>query len=268
MSARLSPTLHIMVKAAEKAAKSLLRDFGELENLQVSVKAPGDFVSKADKRAEEIIHEELSSARPDYGFLMEEQGEVSGKDPYYRWIIDPLDGTNNFLRGIPHWAISIALEHKGEIIAGVIFDPVKNDMFRAEKNGSAFCNRRRLRVSGRSAMVDCTFAHGTARRTPTSIQKFQTEVGNVLTACRNMRRMGAAALDMAYVADGRLDGYWERGVKAWDIAAGIIIVREAGGYAQDLDDRKKNPLTSGNVIAANSEVFPSFQKLILNANSG
>ncbi|MDH5722559.1 MAG: inositol monophosphatase [Alphaproteobacteria bacterium] len=260
--ATLSPIMTIMMRASEKAARSLLRDFNEVENLQISTKGPGDFVSAADKRAEKIIFEELQKARPDYNFLMEEGGVIKGNDSDYRWIIDPLDGTTNFLHGLPHWAISIALEHKGEIIAGLIHDPVKDEIFHAEKGGQAFNKRRRLRVSGRGDMLFATIATGSPRRSVEQRAQFIKEYDTMITAAPGLRRFGAAALDLAYVAAGRYDAYWERDLKSWDIAAGILIVKEAGGFVTDIDDRRKNPIDTGNIVAGNDKVFDDVLKLL------
>jgi len=262
-----SPDLNVMIKAAEKAARSLIRDFGEVEQLQVSQKGPGDFVSAADRRAEEIIFEELKHARPKFGFLMEESGEVKGqgKDEDKRFIIDPLDGTTNFLHGIPHWAISIALEVAGEITIGVIYDPVKDELFTAEKGGGAFMRRKRLRVSGRRDLMMSTIACGAPRRAVVKQDRFLQEYKAVLSAAPGVRRFGAAALDLAYVAAGRYEGFWERDLKAWDIAAGLLIVREAGGYAKDIDSETKNPIDTGSVLAANTDLYVELKKLIKNA---
>lgn len=260
-----SPDLSVMIKAAEKAARSLIRDFGEVEQLQVSQKGPGDFVSAADRRAEEIIHEELKNARPNHGFLMEESGAIAGKDPSKRFIIDPLDGTTNFLHGIPHWCISIALEVDNEITAGVIYDPVKDELFSAEKNGGAFMRRKRLRVSGRSDLMQATIATGAPRRAAAQRDLFMREYKAVMNVAPGLRRFGAAALDLAYVAAGRYEGFWERDLKAWDIAAGMLIVKEAGGFVCDPDDDRKNPLDTGSVIASNSGVFQDLKKVIKSA---
>ncbi len=259
---KITPTMNIMIRAAEKAARSLTRDFGEVENLQVSQKGPGDFVSAADTRAEEIIFEELQRARPDYSFLMEESGKVEGKDPSHRWIIDPLDGTTNFLHGLPHWCISIALEKDGEIIAGLVHDPIKDEIFRAEKNLGAFTGRRRLRVSGRSDPSMGMIATGAPRRACATRDQFLAEYNAVQDYGISMRRFGAAALDLAYVAAGRCEAFWERDLKPWDVAAGYIIVKEAGGFVCDLDSRKNNPITTGNVLAANQGLFEPLKKVI------
>lgn len=262
-----SPDLNVMIKAAEKAARSLIRDFGEVEQLQVSQKGPGDFVSAADRRAEQIIHDELSYARPNFGFLMEESGAIAGKDrdANKRFIIDPLDGTTNFLHGIPHWAISIALEVDDEITIGLIYDPVKDEMFTAEKNGGAFMRRKRLRVSGRQDLMFATIATGAPRRAQEKQEKFLKEYQAVLNVSPGLRRFGAAALDLAYVAAGRYEGFWERDLKAWDIAAGMLIVKEAGGFYSDIDDQKKNPLVTGSILAANGDIFQSLKKVIKDA---
>ena len=257
-----TPIMNIMMRASEKAGRSLLRDFNEVENLQVSQKGPGDFVSAADRRAEEIIYEELKKARPDYDFLMEESGAIAGKDSEYRWIIDPLDGTTNFLHGLPHWAISIALEHKGEIIAGLIHDPVKDEIFHAEKGKGAFMRRRRLRVSGRNDMMMATIATGAPRRSQHQKDLFVAEYKAMLSFAPGLRRFGAAALDLAYVGAGRYEGFWERDLNAWDVAAGIIIVKEAGGFISDIDDIRKNPVDTGNILAANEQLFDSMGKVL------
>ena len=262
MSAQ-SPLLNVMVKAAEKAARSLIRDFGEVENLQVSAKGPGDFVSAADRRAEEIIKSELERARPDFGFLMEESGASGNPKADSRWIVDPLDGTTNFLHGIPHWAISIALETKGEIVAGVIYDPIKDELFTAEKNGGAFMRRRRrMRVSGRHDLMQATIATGSPRRAQHSRDKFMKEYQAVMNVAPGLRRFGAAALDLAYVAAGRYEGFWERELNIWDIAAGILIVRESGGFVHDLDLDKNDPVVTGNVVAGNDKIFTDLKKVL------
>lgn len=257
-----SPLMNIIFRAAEKAARSLLRDFGEVENLQVSTKGPGDFVSAADRRAEEIIFEELKKARPDYGFLMEEGGVVKGSNPEFTWIIDPLDGTTNFLHGLPHWAISIALKHKDEIVAGLIHDPVKDEIFHAEKNVGAFMRRRRLRVSGRGDLMLATIATGAPRRSKEQRERFIREYQAVLGVAPGLRRFGAAALDLAYVAAGRYEAFWERDLKPWDIAAGILIVKEAGGFATDIDDQRADMLETGNVLAANDKLFNDISRVL------
>lgn len=258
-----SPIQTIMTRAAEKAARSLVRDFGEVEQLQVSKKGPADFVSAADRRAEEIIYDDLKKARPGWSFLMEESGEAKGSDPDHRWLIDPLDGTANFLHGLPHWCISIALEQKKEIIAGLIFDPVKDELFYAEKGGGAFMRRKRLRVSGRGNPESSLIVTGGPRRAiENSHDQFFQEQRAVWNAGFALRRGGSAALDLAYVAAGRFEGYWERNLKPWDIAAGIMIVKEAGGFISDIDSEKNDPLVTGNIIASNDKLFENLRKAV------
>ena len=257
-----SANLNLMIKAARRASRGLLRDFGEIENLQVSSKAAGDFVSKADIKAEEIIYEELHEARPNYGWLGEESEEKKGRDPTRRWIVDPLDGTSNFLHGIPHWAISIGLEYKKEIIAGVIYDPIKDEMFTAEKGQGAWLNDRRLRVSDRTNMLEMLFATGMPFGTKEGLQITLEELEKLMPKCAGVRRHGAAALDLAYVAAGRLDGYWERGLKAWDIAAGLLIAKEAGALIEGFAGPLEFPLLSGSLICANNLIFKNFAQLL------
>ncbi|NBC88027.1 MAG: aminotransferase class V-fold PLP-dependent enzyme [Alphaproteobacteria bacterium] len=225
-----SANLNVMIKAARKAARALVKDFREVENLQVSAKGPGEFVSRADTAAEEILKAELLGARPNYGWLAEEGGGSAGTDPTRRWIVDPLDGTTNFLHGMPHWSVSIALEHKGEIVAGVIYDPAKDEMFFAEKGQGAWLNQSlRLRVSGRTKMAEAVFATGVQYGPMPELGATLQDLARLMPRCAGMRRWGSAALDLAYVAAGRFDGYWERSINLWDIAAGLVIVREAGG---------------------------------------
>ena len=265
--AQLNPDMRIMMQAAEKAARSLGRDFGEVEHLQVSQKGPGDFVSLADKRAEEIIYEELKAARPNFGFLMEESGFVEGsKGEDARFIIDPLDGTSNFLHGLPHWAISIALEKNGEIVAGLVHDPIKNEVFHAVKGQGAFTGRTRLRVSGRADFMGSMIGCGAPRRAVEKRVQFMAEYRAVMDVAPGLRRYGAAALDLAYVAAGRFDAFWERDLKAWDIAAGILLVREAGGFICDIDTNTGNPLDSGHVLAANQGLNEPLKKILRKVN--
>ena len=256
-----SANVNVMIKAARKAARSLLRDFGEVENLQVSSKGPGDFVSKADIKAEQLIREELTEARPNYGWLGEESVEVKGADPTRRWIVDPLDGTTNFLHGMPHWSISIGLEHKGEIVAGVIYDPVKDEMFVAEKGAGAYLNDRRLRVSGRKDIGEMIFGIGMPFSASTLLAPALREMAAVAPISAGIRRLGSSALDLAYVAAGRLDGWWERGNKPWDIAAGILLVREAGGFTGPLDEGG-DVFGAGGMVAGNANVFEPLTKLL------
>ena len=257
-----SANLNLMIKAARRAGKSLVKDFREVENLQVSTKGPGDFVSKADREAERLIKEDLMGARPTYGWLGEETGGEDGADPTRRWIVDPLDGTTNFLHGMPHWAISIALEHKGEIVSAVVYDPAKDEMFWAEKGAGAWLNdNRRLRVSGRRSMAEAVFATGVPFGAKKTLPAMLADLARLMPACAGVRRWGAASLDLAYVAAGRYDGYWERGIQPWDMAAGIILVREAGGFVSGLRDGD-DPVETGSVIAGNSALFEDFRKVI------
>jgi myo-inositol-1(or 4)-monophosphatase len=255
-----SANVNIMIKAARKAARSLLRDFGEVENLQVSAKGPGDFVSRADLKAEQLIRDELTEARPNYGWVGEESAEAKGADPTRRWIVDPLDGTTNFLHGLPHWSISIALEHKREMVAGVIYDPVKDEMFVAEKGAGAWLNDRRLRVSGRRDMSEMLFATGipVASR---ALPRAAREIAAVAAHGAPVRRCGSSALDLAYVAAGRFDGCWEHDLKLWDMAAGIVLVREAGGFVGTLEE-DGDLLAAEGIVAANANVFEAFGKLL------
>ena len=258
--ATASPTLNIMIKAARKAGRRLVRDFGEVENLQVSIKGPGDFVSAADRKAEQTIRDELMGARPNYGWLGEESAPEDGKDPTRRWIVDPLDGTTNFLHGLPHWCISIGLEHKDEMVAGVILDPIRDEIFVAEKGQGAWLNDRRIRVSGRREIAQMIFATGVPWGASEDLPKSLADMAKLLPRCAGVRRFGAAALDLAYVAAGRYDGFWERGLHAWDIAAGLCILREAGALYGSLSDG--DVLESGDLIAANGEIYDSFLKLL------
>ena len=256
-----SANLNLMMKAARLAGRSLVKDFREVENLQVSVKGAGDFVSRADIEAERIIREELSGARPNYGWLGEESAEVAGEDPTRRWIVDPLDGTTNFLHGLPHWSVSIALEHKGEIVAGVVFDPAKDEMFFAEKGQGAWMNQARLRVSGRSKMIESIFATGLPFAGRADLPETLGDLARLLPTCAGVRRWGSAALDLAYVAAGRYDGFWERRLHAWDMAAGIIIAREAGAFVEALDSAA-DILESGEIVAANEVIFEKFARIV------
>lgn len=258
-----SANLNIMIKAARKAGRSLVKDFREVENLQVSMKAAGDFVSRADIAAENIIREELMTARPNYGWLGEETGGEDGADPTRRWIVDPLDGTTNFLHGLPHWAVSIALEHKGEIVAGVIFDAAKDEMFFAEKGAGAWLNETRLRVSNRNRLIESIFATGLPYGGRPDLPDALQDLARLLPRTAGVRRWGAAALDLAYVAAGRYEGFWERELKAWDMAAGLVIVREAGGLVAPVKP-EGDILEDGEVIAANEAIFDAFAGVIRN----
>lgn len=259
--ALMPPLVTVMVKAAEAAAKSLARDFGEAEQLQVSRKGPSNFVTAADKRAEKSIHYTLAKARPDFGFLMEEGGTFEGKDPARRFIVDPLDGTNNFLHGVPHWCITIAAEEEGEITNGIVFDVVRNEMFWASKGLGAFIRNRKIRVSSRSDLEMSLVGTGTPAKGRGDHARFAAEMGKVLPAVAGMRRMGSAALDLAYVACGRYDAYWEHGINAWDVAAGILIVREAGGIVSEVNGGK-NVLYGGTILAANGGVYQDMRSLL------
>lgn len=251
---RHSANMEIMVRAALRAARSLVRDFGEVEQLQVSIKGPADFVSAADRRAEQVIFEELRRARPSWGFLMEESGEHRGGDPERRWIVDPLDGTTNFLHGLPHWSISIALEEKGEITAGLVYDPVKNELFIAEKGQGAFMNDRRIRVSSRRDMEAALIGCGLPVRNWEGRRLFARQMERVADQVVGLRRLGTASLDLAYVAMGRQDGFWEFGLKPWDIAAGILLVREAGGLVGRLEGDDVPPERS-TLVAGNPWIY-------------
>lgn len=248
-----SATINVMTAAARKAARGLLRDFGEVEQLQVSKKGPGDFVSAADHRVEKVLRQELKKARPDYGFLLEESGAIEGTDRHNRWVIDPLDGTTNFLHSIPHFAISIGLVRDGEPIAGVVYQPLTDEMFWAEKGSGCFVNERRLRVSARRKMDEAVIATGIPHQGRPEHGRFLKQLTAVMEASAGVRRFGSAALDLAYVAAGRYEGFWEIGLKPWDIAAGVILVREAGGYVSELDGGH-DMLQTGNVLAANDHL--------------
>jgi len=259
-----SALLNVMVGAAMKAGRGLARDFGEVQNLQVSVKGPGDFVSNADNRAEDVIGAELRRARPDYGFLMEESGERQGRDKQHRWIVDPLDGTTNFLHGIPIFAVSIALEREGQIVAGVIYNPAMDELYVAERGAGAFMNDRRLRVSGRRELSQCVIGTGIPHLGKAGHGRFLEQQRRVMAEVSGVRRMGAAALDLAYVASGRLDGFWEQGLSAWDVAAGILIVREAGGFVTDLGGGA-TMLESGQICAGNEAIHRKLLDIIAEA---
>ena len=241
----ISPNLNVMIKASEKASKIIIRDFGEIEKLQVSKKSPTDFVTNTDIRVEKIIIEELKKARPNFSLLSEESGEENNKDNNNTWIIDPIDGTVNFLHGIPHFAISIALRSENEIVSGLIFDPIKNEMFFAEKNNGAFFNNHRIRVSKKNNINDCLFATN---------DKIITELDFP------NRKSGCAALDMAYVAAGRYDGYFQKNLNIWDIAAGIVLIKEAGGIINEIDLNNTNNIK---VIATSSNISTKFQEQLI-----
>jgi myo-inositol-1(or 4)-monophosphatase len=267
MAFRLSPHLTVMANAAQKAAKRLLRDFAEVEQLQVSVKGPSDFVSQADMRAEQTLKEELDKARPGYAFLMEESGASGSENWTWRWIVDPLDGTTNFLHGMPHWAISIALERRlqdgtTEISAGLIYAPAVDEMFWAEKGAGAWMNERRLRVSARRTMSEAVFATGIPFGAVSQPRRaaFSRTLSTLMPQVAGIRRFGAAALDMAWVAHGRFDGYWELGIKPWDIAAGIVLVKEAGGYATDVGNG--DPMETNAIVAGNPHMHALLRPIV------
>ena len=259
--ARRSPLINVIVSAVMKASRTLRRDFGEVEQLQVSRKGPADFVSLADKKAEETLYEELKHARPDFGFLMEESGEVKGKRDDIRFIIDPLDGTTNFLHGLPHFAISVAVEERGEITAAVTYAPLTDELFWAEKGQGAYLNDTRLRVSGRNKMEDSLLATGIPFKGRGDHARFMAELEEFMPAVAGIRRFGSATLDLAYVAAGRYEGYWEADLQKWDVAAGILLVREAGGYVTDMQGGS-NMLKNGSVIAANDRLHAPMERLL------
>jgi len=248
-----SAILNVMVAAATKAARGLKRDFGEVENLQVSRKGPADFVSAADIRAEAVIRAELERARPSYGFLMEESGESIGSDPQHRWIVDPLDGTTNFLHGIPQFAISIALERQGRLQAALVYDPIAEELFTAERGAGAFVNDRRLRVAARQNLADCVIATGMPFKGKGEHDDYLKELTRIMPNIAGIRRFGAAALDLAWVAAGRFDGFWEHDLHPWDLAAGVLLIREAGGFATDTAGGDAI-LQTGSVVVGNEAV--------------
>jgi myo-inositol-1(or 4)-monophosphatase len=257
-----SALMNVMVAAALKAGRGLKRDFGEIENLQVSVKGPGDFVSAADRKAEKILVDELSKTRPGYGFVLEESGKIEGTDKSHSWFIDPLDGTTNFLHGLPIFAISIALAREGQIVAGLVHNPATGDMYVAEKGQGAFQQNRRLRVAARrdigDCLIGCGIPHiGKAKEHP----RFLSDLAAVMAKASNLRRLGAAALDLCFVASGSYDGFWERNLQAWDVAAGIIIIREAGGYVTDADGGTEM-LAKGSICAGNEAIHRELLRLI------
>ncbi|MBV8914290.1 MAG: inositol monophosphatase [Acetobacteraceae bacterium] len=271
MALRLSPHMTVMQNAAQRAARRLLRDFAEVEQLQVSVKGPSDFVSHADLRAEQTIREELTKARPGYAFLMEESGSSGRADWSFRWVVDPLDGTTNFLHGVPHWCISIALEGRradgtGEIVAGMIYNPAVDEMFWAERGAGAFVNERRLRVASRRDIKDALFATGIPFAAVPAHRRlaFARTLGTLMPQVAGIRRFGAAALDLAWVAAGRYDGYWELGLKPWDMAAGALIVREAGGFVTDAHGHEAvlHDNAANDVVAANPHLHPRLLEVV------
>jgi myo-inositol-1(or 4)-monophosphatase len=260
-----SPQINIIVRACNKASRSLIRDFGEVENLQVSSKGPGDFVTSADKKTEKTIIEELQKAHSDYGIISEEIGMINKSNTKNRWIIDPIDGTLNFLNGIPHFAISIAYEENNEVMCGVIFNPISNEMFCAEKGNGAYLNNSRIRVSNKKKLEDALIVTGGPKVASKIKDKIFSEYINVSNKVSNVRKFGSAALDIAYVACGRFDGYWQRELNYWDIAAGIIILKEAGGFINFFESDKKFPLKR-NILASNSNIHEKLSDLIIKKN--
>jgi myo-inositol-1(or 4)-monophosphatase len=256
-----SPQINLITRACLKASRSLIRDFGELENLQVSSKGPGDFVSSADKRTEKIIIEELQKAHPEFGIITEETGIINRSNIKNRWIIDPIDGTMNFLNGIPQFAISVGYEEDNEVICGVIFNPITNEMFCAEKGNGAYLNNSRIRVSNKKKIKDAMVVTGGPKQASKIKDKIFSEYINVSNNVSNIRKFGSAALDMAYVACGRFDGYWQRELNYWDIAAGIVILREAGGFIDFFDQDPGLPIKK-NIIASNSNIHDELKELI------
>ena len=256
-----SPEINLIIKACTKASRSLIRDFGEIENLQVSTKEPGDFVTSADKRTEKIIINELQKAHPEYGIVTEEAGIINKTNKQNRWIIDPIDGTFNFLKGIPQFAISIGYEKDGEIKCGVIFNPIMNEMFLAEKGNGAYLNNSRIRVSNKKRIKDALVVTGGPKQASKIKEKIFSEYVNVSNNVSSVRKFGSAALDMAYVACGRFDGYWQREINYWDIAAGLVILKEAGGFVDFFEEDTNLPLKK-NILASNSNIHDELKDLI------
>jgi myo-inositol-1(or 4)-monophosphatase len=259
-----SALLNVMIAAARKAARALKRDFGEIENLQVSLKGPANFVSAADRRAEETLHAELAKARPGYGFLGEEGGKREGADKTHSWIVDPLDGTTNFLHGIPQFAIAIALAREGVVVAGLVYNPVTDEMFIAERGKGAFLNEHRIRVAARKRLADSVVACGLPHIGRGDLKLGAKETSLMQAQVAGLRRFGAAALDLAWVAAGRLDGYWERNLKPWDMAAGMILVREAGGFVSDCDGGDEM-LAKGDIVAGNEAIQKDILRVLKEA---
>lgn len=255
------PIINVMDGAARKAARSLIHDFGEVEQLQVSRKGPADFVSEADRRAEEIIRRELGKARPEFAMLLEEAGSVGDSESENRWIVDPLDGTTNFLHGIPHFAISIAHEENGELVAGMIYEPLRDEAFWAVRGGGAYLNNRRLRVSARRELSDAILSTGIPFGNRPGKDEILAALVPVMARTAGLRRFGAASLDLAYVAAGRYDGFWEYGLSPWDVAAGILLVREAGGFVSQIDSGE-DPLNGDSILATNGGLFETVGRML------
>ncbi len=259
--------INVMEAAARKAARSLVHDFGEVEQLQVSKKGPSDFVSNADLKAERILRYELSKGRPRFGLVMEESGEQAGEDSSNRWIVDPLDGTTNFLHGLPHFAISIAHERDGEIVAAVVHEPIREEMFWAERGTGAYLNDRRIRVSARTRLSEALVATGIPFRGRETHPRYMDTLAAVIPKIAGIRRFGSAALDLAYVAAGRYEGFWEFGLSSWDIAAGILLVREAGGLVSEVEGGAMM-LETGNILAVNEPLHGELGDLVRGALAG
>jgi myo-inositol-1(or 4)-monophosphatase len=262
-----SALMNVMIAAALKAGRGLKRDFGEVENLQVSIKGPGDFVTAADKRAEKTLFEELSRARPGYSFIMEEAGFIEGSDKTHTWHIDPLDGTTNFLHGLPIFAISIGLERDGQLVAGLVYNPATDDLYIAERGQGAYLNNTRLRVAARRDLADALITCGIPPlNRAAGHARFQSELAEVMRHAGNVRRLGSAALDMCFVAAGRCDAYWERGIKTWDMAAGIVLVREAGGFISDADGGPEM-MANGTICCGNEFIHRRLLDLLRTAEA-
>ncbi|MEO0644442.1 MAG: inositol monophosphatase family protein [Pseudomonadota bacterium] len=257
----LSALMNVMTRAVRKAGRSLIRDFGEVEQLQVSVKGPADFVTNADYKAEDILYEELSRDRPGYGFLFEERGEIPGRDKTHTWIIDPLDGTTNFLHGIPHFAISVGLMRDEELVAAMVYNPIQDEMYSSEKGKGAFLNDRRIRVAARRRLSESVVVTGIPHMGKPNHEMYLKELEAVMGQVASVRRFGSAALDLAYVAAGRFDAFWEHGLKPWDVAAGMLLVREAGGMVTD-HEGKPRTLATGNVLAGNGQIHRAMVDLL------
>ncbi|MDJ1158263.1 inositol monophosphatase family protein [Chelatococcus sp. SYSU_G07232] len=260
-----SPLITVMTDAVMKAARTLKRDFGEVSALQVAVKGPGDFVSAADRKAEAALREALEKARPGYGFVMEESGNVDGTDTTHRWHIDPLDGTTNFLHGIPHFAISVGLERDGQFVAGIVYDPIKDELFAAEKGKGAYLNNRRIRVAARRSLHEAVIGCGIPHLGKPGHPRFIRELAAMSVRTAGVRRMGAAALDLAYVACGRLDGFWERDLNSWDVGAGIVLIREAGGFISDADGGA-DAVGKGTIACGNEAIHRDLLAVLKSAN--
>lgn len=263
-----SANLTVMIAAVRKAARGVQRDFGEIANLQVSVKGPGNFVTAADKRCEKVLRDELEKARPGYSFLMEESGKVVGRDPEHRWIIDPIDGTTNFIHSIPFFALSVALERKGDLLCAVTYNPITDELFTAERGQGAFLNNRRLRVAARKTLSDAVLAWGIPSIGEADRhEQFQRELARLQPKVAAIRQIGSAALELAYVAAGRIDLMQGRGLEPWDTAAGILMVREAGGVISSAEGEKA-PFDTGTVLAGNAELVPLVKAEIAKARQG